>query len=68
MDLREVPASAAGEIHSELPAVLEGLGSFEDSVERRISAGGTSRESVLEQLGALECEFARSADLDPGAG
>ncbi len=60
VDLRDVPASAAGEIHGELPAVLAGLGSFEDSVQRRLSAGGTSRESVVQQLDALELELDRS--------
>ncbi len=55
--LREVPSDRAKQIHEGLPGILERLGSFEDSVERRRTVGGTSRASVEAQLDALESLF-----------
>ncbi len=55
--LREVPTDRAKQIHEGLPGILERLGSFEDSVERRRTVGGTSRSSVEAQLDALESLF-----------
>ena len=58
VSLRELPAERARKIHEVLPDVLGRLGSFEDSVERRRTSGGTSRASVEAQLGVLEQTFA----------
>ena len=55
--LREVPSDRAKQIHEGLPGILERLGSFEDSVERRRTVGGTSRASVEAQLDALDSLF-----------
>jgi argininosuccinate lyase len=55
--LRDVPPDRAAEIHRMLPDALARLGSFEDSVERRRTAGGTSRASVVAQLDDLQREF-----------
>jgi argininosuccinate lyase len=55
--LRDVPPDRAAGIHGSLPDVLVRLGSFEDSVERRRTVGGTSRASVVVQLDDLEREF-----------
>jgi argininosuccinate lyase len=54
VDLASVPEERAGAIHPRLPQALRQLGSFEDSVERRATAGGSSRTSLEAQLGALE--------------
>jgi argininosuccinate lyase len=61
VSLGEVPAERAAAIHGRLPAVMGRLGSFEDSVERRLTPGGTSRASVVAQLEALEQTFATPA-------
>ena len=42
-----------------LPALIAGLGQWEDSVERRGTAGGSSKASVLVQLKTLEQEFSK---------
>ena len=55
--LREVSSEQAEKIHDALPAILDALGSFEDSVERRRTVGGTSRASVESQLDDLERIF-----------
>ena len=55
--LREVAAEKARTIHEALPDILNNLGSFEDSVERRASEGGASRASVMAQLERLTCKF-----------
>jgi argininosuccinate lyase len=61
VDLAAVPADAARAIHPALPELLGALGSFVDSVERRATAGGSSRGSVLHQLEQLGSLFARGA-------
>ncbi len=58
VQLREVPSDRAKQIHEMLPGILGRLGSFEDSVERRRTVGGTSKASVDAQLDALETLFA----------
>ena len=55
--LRSVPGPEVAAIHESLPDILAGLGSFEDSVERRVSAGGTSRASVVAQIEGLAPRF-----------
>jgi argininosuccinate lyase len=55
--IREVPAEAAAELHPGLPGVLERLGSFPESTNRRVTAGGTSSPSVIEQLRVMEQVF-----------
>ncbi len=57
--LAAVPQNVAGALHSALPQLIAGLGTFADSVERRATPGGSSRASVMAQLAALEKEFAR---------
>ncbi len=56
--LDRVPAATARAIHPALPDALARLGSWEDSVERRATPGGSSRASVLEQIAELESAFA----------
>jgi argininosuccinate lyase len=52
-DLGGVPTSVARTIHPSLPKLLSTLGSFADSVERRMTAGGSAKASVVTQLAAL---------------
>jgi argininosuccinate lyase len=61
VDLAAVPEDAARAIHPALPELLNGLGSFADSVERRATPGGSSRGSVVAQITELESLFARGA-------
>jgi argininosuccinate lyase len=56
--LTDVPEAAARSLHAELAALLRGLGSFADSVERRATPGGSSRASVEAQIADLEAAFA----------
>ncbi len=58
--LAAVPADACAAIHPALPAALAGLGSWDDSVERRATAGGSSRASVEAQLEDLHRIFLES--------
>lgn len=60
VDLTAVPAVEAARVHPELPRLLAGLGSWEQSVERRATPGGASRRSVLDQIEALERGFGDS--------
>ena len=55
--LRGVPRDRADAIHAALPDILSRLGSFEESTQRRATAGGTAREAVLAQLESLEGRF-----------
>ncbi len=64
VSLRELPAERARKIHEVLPDVLGRLGSFEDSVERRRTAGGTSRALVEAQLRVLERAFVVRSPLE----
>lgn len=57
VSLRQVEKEVAEEVHPVLPELLEALGSFADSVDRRVTAGGTSAGSVMNQLEALESQF-----------
>ena len=61
LDLAAVPAANARAIHAELPALLEGLGSFVDSVERRATPGGSSRASLESQFAELEAALRETA-------
>jgi argininosuccinate lyase len=56
--LTSVPRPAAAAIHADLPDLVSELGSWEDSVERRPTAGGSSRVSVARQLEELTAAFA----------
>ncbi|MDH5197085.1 MAG: argininosuccinate lyase, partial [Gemmatimonadota bacterium] len=56
--LPAVAAARAAAIHPALPAVLAELGTWEDSVERRGTMGGSSRAAVARQLEALARAFA----------
>ena len=51
--LDRVPAAVAAAIHPALPAAVGQLGTWEDSVERRATPGGASRQSVEQQIEAL---------------
>jgi argininosuccinate lyase len=61
VDLAALPRDAAGAIHPALPELLGALGSFADSVERRATPGGSSRGSVVSQIGRLDSLFASGA-------
>ncbi len=52
--LDQVPAAVAAAIHPALGAALAQLGTWEDSVEGRATAGGASRRSVQDQIEALQ--------------
>jgi argininosuccinate lyase len=52
--LREVPAQVAAQIHPAMPAILADLGDYKDSVDRRVTAGGTSATSVMAQIAEIE--------------
>lgn len=58
VSLLAVPVAKALEIHPELPAAIASIGSWEDSIERRSTAGGSSRESVQRQIEELAGAFA----------
>jgi argininosuccinate lyase len=58
LDLRAVPADRAAAIHPALPELLAALGTWEDSVERRGTEGGSARAPVARQLEALARVFA----------
>jgi argininosuccinate lyase len=53
----KVPAQAAAAIHPELANALARLGTWEDSVERRATPGGSSRASVDGQIEELRKAF-----------
>jgi argininosuccinate lyase len=57
--LDAVSADRAAAIHPRLPAILAGLGGWEDSIERRATLGGSSRAAVARQQDALVRWFAR---------
>ncbi len=53
----QIPAREAEAIHPDFPTIIGSLGTWEDSVERRNTAGGSSAESVLGQIGERERIF-----------
>ena len=59
--LNQLPEGTSRTIHSKLPGLIASLGTWEDSVERRATAGGSSRRSVQEQITVLEREFSPKA-------
>ena len=56
--LDRVPAAVAAAIHPALGGAVAQLGSWEDSVESRATAGGASRPSVQAQIEELRRAFA----------
>jgi argininosuccinate lyase len=58
--LDAVPPDRAAAIHPRLPAILADLGSWEESIERRATIGGSSRAAVARQQEALRSAFAQS--------
>jgi argininosuccinate lyase len=56
--LTAVSRERAAAIHPALPVILAGLGSWEDSIERRGTVGGSARAQVTRQLEALAVAFA----------
>jgi len=59
--LDKVPAKVATEIHPALGPALAQLGSWEQSVESRATAGGASRASVESQIDELRRAFQPAA-------
>jgi len=57
-DLAGLPRSEIAAVHPALPDVIEGLGSWEQSVERRATTGASSRDAVRAQLTQLQRLFA----------
>jgi argininosuccinate lyase len=57
LPLTDVPAETLSTIHPELPRAIASLGNWHDSVERRPTAGGSSRASVEAQIDHLDREF-----------
>jgi argininosuccinate lyase len=60
--LNAVPEARAAAIHPAFPGLLASLGDWGASIERRATAGGSSREAVRRQLHELERLFG-----EPGA-
>jgi argininosuccinate lyase len=56
--LPDVPAGRARAIHPVLPDLLGGLGTWEQSIERRATVGGSARAAVARQLEALATALA----------
>ena len=54
VSLDRVAEKASRGIHPSLPGLIATLGTWEDSVERRATAGGSSRASIQVQIGTLE--------------
>ncbi len=55
--ITSVPAEASQKIHADMPDLIEDLGTWDDSVERRATIGGSSRASVTRQIAELEDAF-----------
>ncbi len=55
--ITSVPAEASRKIHADMPDLIEDLGTWDDSVERRATIGGSSRASVTRQIAELEDAF-----------
>jgi argininosuccinate lyase len=55
--ITELPLAAATAIHPVLPELLATLGGWEDSIERRATAGGSSKAAVEAQLAELRQTF-----------
>lgn len=55
--LAEVPREVARRLHADLPALLDEIGEWDASVERRPTEGGSARASVEHQLDALHRRF-----------
>lgn len=53
-----LPPQRLATLHAALPDAVAGLGSWEASIERRASVGGSSRASVVDQIEQLAAEFA----------
>jgi argininosuccinate lyase len=60
--LTGVPAETASTVHPALPRLIGSLGTWRDSVERRGTAGGSSRASVEAQIEMLAAAFASGHD------
>jgi argininosuccinate lyase len=50
IELRSVAEADAAALHPALPRLIADLGTFEESIERRRTTGGASREAVAQQL------------------
>lgn len=59
IELRAAAVPDAVALHPALPELITELGTFEDSVERRATAGGASREAVAQQLRDLRTLLAQ---------
>jgi argininosuccinate lyase len=57
--INRVPEKTSKTINPKLASLIAGLGTWEDSVERRATAGGSSKKSVLDQIRVLEREFGK---------
>jgi argininosuccinate lyase len=57
VEIGEVPAEVAQGIHPRLAGFLAALGSWEDSVEQRATAGGSARHAVIAQIAELDAAF-----------
>lgn len=53
----DLPPREITAIHPLLPELVASLGSWERSVERRATSGGSSRVSVTEQIESLKCHL-----------
>ena len=53
-----LPPQRLATLHAALPDAVAGLGSWEASIERRASVGGSARASVVDQIERLAAAFA----------
>ncbi|UCD24260.1 MAG: argininosuccinate lyase [Gemmatimonadota bacterium] len=56
--LTDIPAETASTIHPEFPTLIGSLGTWRDSIERRSTMGGASKQSVERQIELLTQQFA----------
>ncbi len=61
--LTEVPPTETRTLHEYMPELIDGLGGWEESIERRRTAGGSSRAALHEQLRTLETAFGEPGQL-----
>jgi argininosuccinate lyase len=65
VELRSITEADAAALHPALPRLIAALGAFEDSVERRRTVGGASREAVAQQLREVRSVLATPGGTRP---
>jgi argininosuccinate lyase len=65
IELRTITEADAAALHPSLPRLIAAVGTFEDSVERRRTTGGASREAVARQLREVRSSLAKPGGTRP---